>query len=107
MAQTLAETTDLLRRTPAVLDALLKGLPESWADTPDAEGGWRPKDVVGHLISAEIDDWMPRVHRILDDGTSRPFDPFDRFAHVERDASVSLDSLIARFTALRSESLAT
>src|SRR3712207_8266067 len=38
------------------LRALLHGLPESWAGTPDTEGGWRPGDVVGHLISAELDE---------------------------------------------------
>ena len=69
-------------------------------------GGWQPKDVVGHLISAEIDDWIPRVERIFADGTSKPFDPFDRFAHVERDVDVPLDRLIERFAELRTQSLA-
>jgi hypothetical protein len=103
----LADTTDVLRRTPGVLRVLLANAPETWTNTPDVEGGWRPPDVVGHLISAELDDWIPRIRRIVDDGTSRPFDPFDRFAHVERDAGVSLDELIDRFDALRSESLDT
>jgi hypothetical protein len=35
------------------------------------------------------------------DGTSRPFEPFDRFAHVERDRDEPLDRLIERFTELR------
>ena len=101
----LAETTDLLRRTPEVLRALLVGLPESWGDTPDREGGWRPRDVVGHLITAELDDWMPRVRRILEHGTSLPFDKFDRFAHEGRDEGVSLDELVDRFATLRREGL--
>lgn len=100
------ETTDLLRRTPALLTSLLGGLGMAWTDTPDVEGGWRPRDVVGHLISAELDDWIPRVRRILEDGTERPFDPFDRFAHVERDVDVPLDELLHRFAELRAESLA-
>jgi len=103
----LADTTDVLRRTPGILRALLANAPESWTNTPDVEGGWRPRDVVGHLISAELDDWIPRVRRILDDGTSRPFDPFDRFAHLERDAGATLDELIDRFADLRSQSLDT
>jgi hypothetical protein len=103
----LAETTDLLRRTPELLRALLAGLPDAWADTPDVDGGWRPRDVVGHLISAELDDWIPRTRRILDHGTSLAFDPFDRFAHVERDAGATLDELVARFAELRAENLAT
>jgi hypothetical protein len=101
----LSATLDLLRRTPNVLSDLLLGLSDRWTDTPDVAGGWRPRDVVGHLISAELDDWVPRVRRILDDGTSRAFDPFDRFAHVERDVGIPLDRLLATFTELRESSL--
>jgi hypothetical protein len=65
-----------------------------------------PRDVVGHLISAELDDWIPRAEMILRDGTSRAFDPFDRFAHVERDVDVPLPALLDRFEELRGEQLA-
>ena len=102
----LAETTALLERTPRVVRALLDRLPESWLSTPDTTDGWTPRDVIGHLISAELDDWIPRAEMILRDGTGRAFDPFDRFAHVERDAGVSLDTLIERFEQLRREQLA-
>ena len=61
----LDETTALLERTPRVVRALLDGLPEPWLDTPDTADGWTPRDVVGHLISAELDDWIPRVEMIL------------------------------------------
>lgn len=106
MGDFLTETTDLLRRTPEVLRALLAGLPDSWGTTPDVEGGWRPRDVVGHLITAELDDWIDRTERILEHGTSKPFDPFDRFAHVGRDDDQTLDQLVERFAELRAESLA-
>jgi hypothetical protein len=89
-----------------VLGALLTGLPDRWTSTPDIDGGWRPHDVLGHLISGELDDWMPRTQRILDHGTSVPFDPFDRLAHVERDAGATLDQLIERFAELRIANLA-
>lgn len=102
----LADTVDVLRRTPIVVSALLVGVPDAWTTTSDVAEGWRPRDVVGHLISAEIDDWIPRVERILDDGTSKPFDAFDRFAHVRRDVDVPLDRLVARFAALRAQTLA-
>jgi DinB superfamily len=101
----LGETTDLLRRTPEVLRALLGGLPESWGSTADIDGGWRPRHVVGHLISAELDDWIPRTRRILLDGTSKSFDKFDRHAHIGRDDDESLDQLLDRFAGLRRESL--
>ena len=105
MSDVLGETRELLRRTPDVLRALLSGLPEGWTDTADADGGWRPRDVVGHLISAELDDWLPRIRRILEQGTALPFDPFDRFAHVDRDVEATLDELIERFAQLRRENL--
>ncbi len=105
MGDFLAETTDLLRRTPDVVRALLGGIPDRWTGTPDVEDGWTPKDVVGHLITAELDDWLVRTKGILEHGTSQPFDPFDRFAHQGRDDDLSLDQLIARFAALRADNL--
>jgi len=107
MSDFLGETRDLLRRTPDVLRALLAGLPETWTATPDVEDGWRPRDVVGHLISGELDDWIPRTRRILEHGTAKPFDPFDRFAHEERDLDTPLDTLVDRFAQLRADNLAT
>jgi hypothetical protein len=105
MGDFLAETTDLLRRTPDVLRALLGGIPDRWTGTADVEGGWRPKEVVGHLITAELDDWLVRTQRILEHGTAVSFDPFDRFAHQGRDDDLTLDQLIARFAALRADNL--
>ena len=102
----LAETTALLERTPRVVRALLDGLPDSWLDTPDTADGWTPRDVVGHLISAELDDWIPRVEMILEHGTERPFEPFDRFAHVDRDRDVPLTDLLDTFEGLRADNLA-
>jgi len=95
------ETTNLLSRTPALLRTLLVGLPEAWTDTPDTAEGWRPRDVVGHLITGEQTDWMVRTRRILERGTSLPFDRFERFAMLERDAGVPLDELVDRFAQLR------
>jgi hypothetical protein len=106
MTSFIADTTALLARTPKVLRSLLIGLPEAWTDTPDAADGWRPRDVVGHLITGEQTDWMVRMRRILEHGTSIPFDRFERFAMLERDADVPLDELVERFAALRGENLA-
>lgn len=101
------ETTALLARTPEVLRVLLAGLPEAWTDTPDAIDGWRPRDVVGHLITGEETDWIPRMRRILEQGTSVPFDRFDRFAMHKRDVGISLVGLVERFAVLRRANLAT
>jgi hypothetical protein len=102
----IADTTALLARTPDVLRSLLVGLPGSWTDTADTAEGWRPRDVVGHLITGEQTDWVTRTRRILEDGTSLPFDRFDRFAMLERDADVALDDLVQQFAALREANLA-
>lgn len=105
MSQFIAETTDLLRRTPQLLRALLVGLPDGWTDTTDTSDGWRPRDVVGHLITGELTNWIPRTQRILEHGTSLPFDGFDRFAHAERDVDAPLDDLVERFAELRARNL--
>jgi len=107
MSGFIEETTDLLRRTPDVLRALLAGIGEAWTDTTDVpDNGWRPKDVVGHLITGELTDWIERTQRILEHGTSMPFDTFDRFGHAERDADETLDDLVEHFARLRAENLA-
>jgi len=103
----IGEATDLLRRTPEVLRTLLVGLPDSWTDTSDVpENGWRPHDVVGHLITGELTDWIERTECILEHGTSVPFETFDRFAHTDRDADATLDELVEHFATLRAENLA-
>jgi hypothetical protein len=81
-------------------------LPEAWTGTPDVTDGWRPRDVVGHLITGEETDWIPRVRRILEQGTSVPFDRFDRLAMLERDVGIPLDDLVERFAVLPRANLA-
>lgn len=107
MTDFISQTISLLERTPQVLRALLSGLPDDWTDTPDTAEGWRPRDVVGHLITGEGTEWIGRMRRILEHGTSREFDRFDRFAMLERDAGVPLDELVERFAALRATNLET
>jgi len=107
MSDFIGTTTDLLRRTPDLLRTLLSGLPEDWTDTSDVpENGWRPRDVVGHLITGELTDWVERTQRILEHGTTVPFDKFDRFAHAARDTDADLDELVEHFARLRAENLA-
>lgn len=101
----LEESIALLERTPRVLHELLAGLPQSWLGERDTPDGWTARDVVGHLISAELDDWIPRAEIIVNDGTSRAFDPFDRLAHVERDRDASMHELLDRFAGLRADGI--
>lgn len=101
------ETFDLLRRTPAVLDTLLRGTSASWHGINEGPGTWSAFDVVGHLIHGEETDWVPRARIILEQGQDRPFEPFDRFAQFSRFAGWSLDRLLDRFAELRGTNLET
>ena len=93
----LDEALDVLRRTPAVLDALLRGTSPSWHLADEGPETWSAIDVVGHLIHADETDWMPRARMILDQEPGRAFEPFDRFGQFTRFAGWSLDRLLNRF----------
>jgi len=95
----------ILRRTPATLDALLRDLPDAWARATEGPDTWSAYDVVGHLIHGEETDWLPRARVILDHGASRPFPPFDRFAQFEASRGKSLNQLLDEFAAIRARSL--
>ena len=95
----------VLRRTPGTLNALLSDLPDDWVMENEGPETWSPYDVVGHLIEGEETDWIPRARIILEQGESRPFDAFDRFAMFEKSKGKSLPELLARFEEVRGESL--
>ncbi|HVG28949.1 MAG TPA: DinB family protein [Pyrinomonadaceae bacterium] len=96
---------EILRRTPATLNALLRHLPEEWAFANEGPESWSPFDVLGHLIHGEEADWIPRARIILEYGEGRAFEPFDRFAMFEKSRGKSLGDLLDRFERLRAESL--
>jgi hypothetical protein len=101
----LDQAKDILRRTPATLNALLRHLPDEWVLSNEGPDSWSPFDVVGHLIHGEEADWIPRARIILEYGESRAFEPFDRFAMFEKSRGKSLGELLDRFERLRAESL--
>lgn len=102
----LPEGTAVLARTPAVLDALLAGLPEPWTEADEGPGTWSPRVVVGHLIHGEETDWIPRARIILEEGEARPFTPYDRLAQFDRFGTHPIGELLALFAQRRKESLA-
>jgi hypothetical protein len=99
------EAVAVLQRTPATLDALLRGLPEGWIAAHEGDGTWSPFDVVGHLIHGERTDWLPRARIILEHGDTRPFDPFDRLAQFSAAQGRTLDDLLDEFASVRRQSL--
>jgi DinB superfamily len=97
----------LLTRTPATLQALLAGLPDTWARSTEGEDTWSAYDVVGHLLHGEQTDWIPRARIILEQGKGHPFAQFDRAAMFDESAGASLDDLLASFTVARAANIAT
>ncbi|MGH7631962.1 MAG: DinB family protein [Gemmatimonadales bacterium] len=101
-----AEAIPVLSRTPAVLRALLDGIPEPWIRADEGPDTWTPFDVVGHLIHGERTDWIPRAEIILSEGEARTFDVFDRVAMFEASRGRTLGELLDVFAELRAANVA-
>jgi len=101
----LDDTIAILTRTPAALNALLRGLPDLWTHGNEGDQTWSGFDVVGHLIFVERTDWIPRAQIILKHGETRPFDLFDRFAQFRESQGKSLEQLLDEFALLRKENV--
>ena len=99
------EAIQILETTPAVLSALLRNLPEGWADAREGTDTWSPFDIVGHLIHGEKTDWIPRMQIILEYGKSKPFPEFDRQAQFRDSKGNSLSQLLDEFEELRKKNI--
>jgi hypothetical protein len=105
MGYALENTIALLERTPAALDALLRGLPEVWTETNEGGDTWSVSTVIAHLIHCEHEDWMPRARQILASGEAEPFAPLDREGHVRHKGSKTLPQLLDEFARARAKGL--
>jgi len=105
MEHDLQNTIALLTRTPGILNALLRGMPETWTLRNEGDNTWSAFDVVGHLIHGERTDWMVRAKIILQSGEDRAFDRFDRWAQQRNSQGKSLEELLDEFARLRSANL--
>ncbi len=101
----LSHTISLLTRTPAVLNAFLRDLPEAWTFCNEGANTWSAFGIVGHLIHGERTDWMPRAKMILQFGETQTFVPFDRWAQERESQGTSLPQMLDEFARLRSENL--
>ena len=97
----------ILSRTPAALDAMLRGLPEAWLHANEGPETWSPFDVVGHLVAGERTDWVTRLRLILEHGDQHPFEPFNRVAMFEESKGKSIAELLETFATLRAQNLET
>jgi len=97
----LVQAIEILQRTPATLNLLLRDLSEQWLVQNEGPETWSPYDVMGHLIHGEETDWIPRAKIILEHGETRAFEPFDRVAMFEESKGKSIVELLDTFAQLR------
>ena len=105
MEHELQNTIALLARTPAALDAFLRGLPEFWTESSEGESTWTVRMVVAHLIHGDDENWLPRARVILEYGEGRPLPPFDREGHLRYSQGKTLEQLLDGFTRGREKAL--
>ena len=103
----LTEAIAVLERTPSVFKAMLSGLSEEWIRCDEGSNTFSAFDNVGHLIHGERTDWIARARIILEQGTNRRFEPYDRFAQVRESQGKSLPQLLDEFAQLREQNLVT
>ncbi len=101
----LAQSIDILSRTPSTLRALLHDVADPLARATEGPETFSPFDVVGHLIDGEETDWIPRARIILARGPSLRFEKYDRFRHRSRNPNRTLESLLKEFADLRAANL--
>jgi len=104
MAATLERSLEVLERTPATLGAMLRDVSDEWATSNYGEGTFSPADVVGHLLQADLVNWMPRARHILSTGDAEPLPPLDR-SPTGREPTETVDALLDRFAAARAANL--
>jgi hypothetical protein len=105
MPQPIDRTIALLERTPSVLDALLRDLPDEWTRANEGGASWSAYDIVGHLIEGERTNWSARATMILESGESKTFERFDRLAQERERQDKSLGQLLDEFAAARADNL--
>ena len=105
MKYDLNKSMEILERTPAVLQVLLSDLDESWTNNNEGPETFSPYDVLGHLIHGEKTDWITRTKMILEYGTGKTFEPWNRFAQFEESRGKTLRELLDEFTAIRKENM--
>lgn len=99
------EAIALLERTPASLEIFMSGMPDGWTQCKEGEGTWNAEEVIGHLIEAEKNNWIPRIETLLQYGENQQFPPFDRFAHLDKNANTTLEQKLAAFKEIRQENI--
>ena len=101
----LNKSLNILSRTPEILTALLKDLPEDWTSANEGGESWSPFTIVGHLLHGEKTDWLARTKIILSDAADKTFEPFDRLAQLKDNQGRKLNDLLEEFSRRRKANL--
>jgi hypothetical protein len=80
MKYTVQQSIEILERTPAILATMLEGLSDDWVMNNEGPETFSPYDVLGHLMHGEKTDWVARTKMILEFGTTKTFEKWNRFA---------------------------
>jgi uncharacterized damage-inducible protein DinB len=102
---TVEKSIEILQRTPAVLETMLRGVSADWTENNEGGETWSVFDVLGHLVHGEKTDWIERMKIILSDGRDKAFKPFDRFAQFEESKGKTLQELLEEFRRLREKNI--
>lgn len=105
MTYSIADAVEVLRRTPAIIEVLVKDLPPQWSEVNEGGDTWSVYDIVGHLIHGETTDWVNRMEIILRQGEERDFPVFQRFAMIEESKGKSLNQLVDEFVLIRKKNI--
>ncbi len=99
----ITQTTDILQRTPLVLQTLLTNVPAHYTHQNEGPGTWTVPEVLAHLIYADVHNWIPRIRLVVQSAVPPVFTTFDvstQFGELQ-----DTDALIARFTQARTVAL--
>lgn len=105
MKFTINSATEILARTPPLLNAFLSDLDIQWTNANEGIDTWSPFDVLGHLIHCDKYAWLPRIKIALSENQIRRFEPIDRFAQINLNKGKSMNELLKEFIEIRQNSL--
>jgi hypothetical protein len=100
------EAIEVLERTAQTLEFFVTGLSAGWLQCNEGEGTWNVSEVIEHLIEGEKTSWMPRLEHLIREGESKPFPPFDRYAHLQQKSESSIEQKLLEFKTIRASNLA-
>ncbi|WP_435353437.1 DinB family protein [Emticicia sp. SJ17W-69] len=105
MQFSLSKSLEILESTPDVLISMLYNASPDWTNKNEGGNSWSVYEIIGHLIHGEKTDWIPRMDIILSDKIDKTFEPFDRFAQLEKSHKKPLEQLLKEFKDLRKKNI--